>query len=717
MDLKVIQFSLIRIAQILLGFSIFILVINCNQKTDVLVQEEKKGKPNDLIKETSPYLLQHAYNPVNWKAWNDESLALAKVQNKLIVISVGYSACHWCHVMEEESFENDSVAKLMNDKFINIKVDREERPDVDQVYVNAVTLMTGSAGWPLNVIALPDGKPVFGGTYFTKDQWLKVLEQTSSLYETEPQKMIAYAEQLTEGVKKMDLIEVNNDENPFKESQLENMVANLKTNLDFELGGQKKAPKFPMPSHLNFSLRYAHHYNDQQLLEYVTTSLDKMANGGLYDQIGGGFSRYSVDDKWHVPHFEKMLYDNAQLVSTYANAYKLTGNKYYKQIITETLNFIKNKMTSTEGTFYSSIDADSKNESDELEEGVYYTWTKEELKNILKEDYDLFKQYYNINNIGFWEKGHYILYRIESDSQFIEKNQLDPIQFSSKLSEWKKLLLVERDKRKSPRLDGKALTSWNAMMLNAYLDAYKAIGENEYLQIALKNAEFIRDKQLQNNGQLLHSYKDEISSIDGFLEDYAHVISAFINLYQVTMDRSWLNLAKDVMDNSIKHFQNKENNMFYFTSNNGSNLIARKTEVYDNVIPSSNSVQAKNLFQLGLYFYDKEYSKLARQMLSNVSNDIEKSPTAFTNWLNLYLNYVKPFYEVAISGPEAKIKLKDINTAYLPNIIVAGSTNDDDLPLLINKFAEGNTSIFVCVNGTCKLPVQEVKMAINQINK
>ena len=691
------------------------LVLGCNQKTRSGIKEGGARPTNNLIDETSPYLLQHAYNPVNWNAWNDQTLEDAKQQNKLIVISIGYSACHWCHVMEKESFENDSVAKLMNTRFVNIKVDREERPDVDQVYVNAVTLMTGNAGWPLNVIALPDGRPVFGGTYFTKDDWLNVLNQTSSLYETDPQKVISFAEKLTEGVKRSDLIELNSKETPFEEVPLKNIISKLKTGLDYEFGGQKNAPKFPMPSHLSFALRYATQFKDSELMNYLTTTLNKMANGGIYDQVGGGFSRYSVDEKWHVPHFEKMLYDNAQLVSVYAQAYKLTKNERYKIIVSETLSFINEQMISSEGAFYSSLDADSQNAANELEEGVYYTWTKEELKQLLNEDYELFKDYYNVNENGFWEKGQYILYKTKSDQEFTKIHSVTLQSLQTKVKHWKNLLSAKRSTRKAPRLDDKILTSWNALMTKAYLEAYTALGNKEYLEIALKNARFIRDKQLQPNGQLMHSYKSGSSTIDGFSEDYAHVISAYIDLYQSTLDRSWLNLGKDLMDYSIKHFLNKKNSMFYFTSDEVTNLIARKIELFDNVLPASNSVQAINLYELGHYYYNESYSKLAKQMLSNVNDDIEASPAAFTNWLKLYLNYAKPFYEVAISGSEAGHKLKELNNAYVPNIIVAGAIKDDNLPLLINKFTETTTLIYVCVNGTCKIPVKQINEALKMI--
>jgi len=694
---------------------IFITGLSCKQ--NMKSTNHKNIKTNSLINETSPYLLQHAYNPVEWYAWNNETMELAQKQNKLVVISIGYSACHWCHVMEEESFENDSVAKLMNERFINIKVDREERPDVDQIYVNAVTLMTGSAGWPLNVIALPDGRPIFGGTYFNKEEWMQVLKQTSSLFEINPERVISYAEKLTDGLQKADLIEVSKKNTEFEKDTLKQIVSNLKISLDLDLGGLKNAPKFPMPNHLSFALRYAVQFEDRKLMDYVLNTLDKMANGGLYDQIAGGFSRYSVDEKWHVPHFEKMLYDNAQLVSVYAQAHKLTKNENYKIIIEETLDFVAKEMTSKEGAFYSSIDADSKNIEGKLEEGVYYTWTIDELKTILDTDYELFREYYNINNIGLWEEGRYILYKTKSDKEFAQEKSISVEVLHSKLRQWKKSLSNRRNKRNLPRLDTKSLTSWNALMIKAYLDAYSTLGGKKYLKIALKNAQFLKQKQLQSNGQLLHSYKDGVSSIKGFAEDYALLISAYIDVYQATLDQSWLDLSKKLMDYSIKHFLNNENSMFYFTSNDVKNLIARKTEVFDNVIPSSNSIQANNLFKLGHYYYDKSYTDLSKQMLSNINKDINNSPIAYTNWLELYLNFATPFYEVAISGKEAKNKLKELRANYIPNTIVAGATFENNLPLLTNKFIENRTLIYVCVNGTCKMPLEQVRKALKLIKK
>ncbi|WP_282043716.1 thioredoxin domain-containing protein [Winogradskyella flava] len=696
--------------------TLMIFLLGCSQSNTSISASEGK-KSNALINETSPYLLQHAYNPVDWKAWNDDALQLAKDQNKLIVISVGYSACHWCHVMEEESFENDSVAKLMNDNFINIKVDREERPDIDQIYMNAVQLMTGSGGWPLNCITLPDGRPVFGGTYFTKAQWTKILKDMSSLYQKDPKKVISFAEKLTEGVRNSDLITVKKELVDFDTELLGVAVKEFTKSLDFKDGGQKGSPKFPSSSHLDFLLRYSFQTNNDQLKDYVVTTLTKMANGGIYDQIGGGFSRYSVDDKWHIPHFEKMLYDNAQLVSLYSKAYQLTKNIYFKEIVEETLSFVDSEFLTKEGAFFSSLDADSENSQGELEEGVYYTWTQDELQSLLGDDFELFKDYYNINAKGKWENDLYVLYRTTNDSIFTEAHDLSFENFDAKKESWKQKLKAVRYKRHKPKLDDKVLTSWNALMLKAYIDAFNAIGSKAYLKKATDNANFIINNQLSSDGALYHSYKNGKSTIDGFSEDYAHVISAFIELYQTTLNEKWLDTSKVLLDYTIENFLNKESSMFYFTSDSSTNLITRKTEVYDNVIPSSNSVLADNLFKLGHYYSDKTYLKLGNQMLKNVNDEMLEIPSVYTNWMSLYLNYSNPYYEVAISGKDANTKLKALKTYYIPNILISGATTESTLPLLKNKFIEDQTLIYVCVNGTCKLPVDSVNKALSQILK
>ncbi|MBT8245055.1 MAG: thioredoxin domain-containing protein [Winogradskyella sp.] len=696
---------------------IILLAISCLKSKDAANTNKAGLKANDLINETSPYLLQHAYNPVEWKAWNNETLQLAQKENKLIIISVGYSACHWCHVMEEESFENDSIAKLMNDNFVSIKVDREERPDVDQIYMNAVQLITGSGGWPLNCIALPDGRPVFGGTYFTKKQWKKVLVEMSSLYKNDPYKVTEYAKQLTEGVKNSDLITLNTNKVVFSKDFLKANIEQWKNELDNEYGGQNKAPKFPMPSHLNFILRYSHQYGDKNLQNYITNTLTKMSNGGIYDQIGGGFSRYSTDKKWHIPHFEKMLYDNAQLISLYSKAYQITKNDLFKTIVTETLEFIDRELTQANGAFYSSIDADSKTDNNILEEGVFYRWTKEELKETLKEDYNLFSSYYNINVIGKWENNNYVLFKNMTDEEFANSNNLSVLSLVEKVSLWKKRLFEERAKRERPRTDNKVLTSWNGLMLKAYVDAYRVLGNNDYLDKALKSAEFIKENQLRKEGGLFHNYKNKITSIEGFSEDYASIISAYISLYEVTLDEDWLKLSRRILDYTITHFFDKNNGMFYFTPDSETTLITRRIEIVDDVIPSSNSMLAESLFKLSHFYSNEDYKNIARQMLSNMKDNIGKSPSSFSNWLSLYLNYSNPYYEVAVSGEKALDKLKELNKYYLPNILIAGALAESEVPIMRNRFNEGETYIYVCVDGTCKLPVKSVDSAVNQLFK
>ncbi|MBT8325070.1 MAG: thioredoxin domain-containing protein, partial [Winogradskyella sp.] len=625
--------------------------------------------------------------------------------------------CHWCHVMEEESFANDSVAKIMNDDFISIKVDREERPDVDQVYMNAVQLMTGSGGWPLNCITLPDGRPVFGGTYFTKEQWTKILLDMSNLYRNEPEKVIAYAEKLTEGIKNTDLVKVSAKKAQFKESTIAELVLKLEDNFDHRYGGQKGEPKFPMPSHLDFLLRYSDQNEAKNIKAYVFNSLDKIANGGIYDHIGGGFSRYAVDKRWHVPHFEKMLYDNAQLVSLYSKAYQITGDQKYRAVVEETLEFIERELTAPEGGFYSSIDADSENSNGEIEEGSFYIWHKAELKTLIKQDYDLFQSYYNINALGNWEEDKYILYVTESDLDFSRKHNINLEDLRSKIESWKLKLFNYRTKRIRPRTDDKTLTSWNALMISGYISAYRSLGNDTYLEKAIRNANFLLENQVTSVGGLYHSHKDGKSTIQGFSEDYAHTIAAFIDLYQVTLDDRWVNEANKLMTYCIKHFQDEDNKMFYFTSDQENQLISRKYEVMDNVITASNSVLANSLFQLGHYYFNNEFRETAKQMLSNVEEDAIKAPSAYTNWLNLYMSFSNPYYEVVISGPKSLTKLKEINSEYLPNITIAGAESKSELPILKNKFNEDETYIYVCVEGSCKLPVMDVSDALKQINK
>ena len=672
---------------------------------------------NDLIHESSPYLLQHAHNPINWKPYGPTTIELAKQERKLMIISVGYSACHWCHVMERESFQDTAVAQMMNKHFISVKVDREERPDVDMTYINAVQLMTGSAGWPLNVITLPDGRPVWGGTYFKKDDWISALEQIQGIYEEEPQKLIAYANRLEEGLKSLDLVQLNTDDVDFKNYPTESIIKKMSQNFDHVNGGSKGAPKFMMPNNLEFLLRQAVENNNKALLDFTALTLDKMAFGGVYDQLGGGFSRYSVDERWHVPHFEKMLYDNAQLVSLYSNAYAITKNPLYEEVVKETLDFVKRELTNAEGGFHSSLDADSKNKNGESEEGAFYVFTSEELQQLLESDFGIFKEYYNINSYGKWENDHYVLIRRKTDPEIEEEFGISPEILQQKKKNWKNKLLNYRNKRSKPRLDDKTLTSWNAMMLKGYIDAHKVFGEKEYLDIALKNARFLLEKQLGKNGQLFHNYKDGKSSINGFLEDYAFSIEAFMDLYEVTLDEKWLQLSKEMAAYAMAHFFDPEKHMFYFTSKEDPAIVTRTIEYHDNVIPASNSVMANNLFKLSKYFEETDYDKVSHQMLKNVLNEIETYPRGFSNWLNLLSNYQNDFYEVVVVGKDASKKIAELNRNYFPNIIIAGSKEENNAPLFKNRYVDEETLIYICVNNACQMPLTDTEIAIRTLNK
>ena len=702
-----------RVILIVLILSITIFSCNSSKKDILDIQHQYT---NELINETSPYLLQHAHNPVNWRAWNSETLQKAKEEKKLMVISIGYSACHWCHVMEKESFEDSTVAVTMNKHFVAVKVDREERPDVDQIYINAVQLMTGSAGWPLNVITLPDGRPVWGGTYFKKDAWINSLEKIEKIYQENPQKLIDYATQLEEGIKSMDLISVNTNELNFTNFPSDSIVEKWSDSFDYKYGGPNRSPKFMMPNNLEYLLRHGIQYNNEKLLNYVYVTLDQIAYGGVYDHVGGGFARYSTDSRWHVPHFEKMLYDNAQLVSLYSKAYQITKKPLYKEVVLETLEFIKRKMTNSEGAFYSSLDADSLTKEGELEEGAYYVFNKNELKLILEDDFSLFSEYYNINSYGKWEKENYVLIRRKSDILITDEFSISQIELEQKKKNWKNKLRAYRDNREKPRLDDKTLTSWNALMIKGYVEAFKTFQIQAYLTEALKSAQFIIENQLQSNGALNHNYKDGQSSINGYLEDYATLIDAFISLHEVTLDEKWIRLSKKLTDYTYENFYNQENSMFYFTSKKDEKLVARSFEYRDNVIAASNSIMAKNLFILSHHLDNEKYLNTSSKMLHNVHPEIETYPSGYSNWLDLTENYKNKYYEIVVVGKDANSKIKELNTSYLPNALVAGSSKESTKPLLKYRYIDDETLIYVCVNNSCKLPVSEASEALKLLN-
>ncbi|MGB0891923.1 MAG: thioredoxin domain-containing protein [Flavobacteriaceae bacterium] len=678
-------------------------------------QAKKYKYTNALIKETSPYLLQHAHNPVNWHPWSQETLALAKKENKLILISIGYSSCHWCHVMEEESFKDEEVADIMNKNFINIKVDREERPDIDKIYLNAVQLMTGSGGWPLNSIALPDGKPVWGGTYFNKENWISSITKVAELYKENPQKIIKFAAELTKGIKQSDLVPVNNSTQNFSLDSLKSSIAKWTVYFDKINGGLKGESKFPMPNNLNFLQRYAHQTKDSLVQSYLDTTLTKIAYGGIFDQIGGGFSRYAVDSKWHIPHFEKMLFDNALLVSLYSNAYLAKKNNLYKEKVYETLRFVERELTNPKGGFYSSLNADSFDSKKNLEEGAFYVWTHQELRSFIKEDFKLFADYYNIKPDMIWEHDKYVLYRTKSDVEFAAQNNISIRTFVEKKTSWNAILLKERNKRIRPSLDDKILTSWNALMIKGYIDAFRVFNDQHFLDAAIKNIQFLEEKVLKENGKVFRKFKNQKASIDGYLEDYAILIDMYISVYQVTFKEQWLQRAKKLTTYSFKNFFDEKTKLFFFTTKQNDDLITRKIETEDNVIASSNSIMANNLFMLSHYFDNKYYLQVSKQMLHNLSPLLQEYPSSYANWMNLYLNFAKPFYEVAISGKDALKKTKELNKYYIPNKLLCGSKKESSLPLLKNRFVKEQTLLYVCVNKACKLPTVNALEASKQL--
>lgn len=668
---------------------------------------------NRLIHQTSPYLLQHANNPVDWYPWGEEALAKAKEENKLILVSIGYSACHWCHVMEHESFEDQDVAEIMNANFVCIKIDREVRPDIDQIYMDAVQLMTGSGGWPLNCFCLPDQRPIYGGTYFKKDDWKSILKNLADYWQNKPEDAVGYAVRLTNGINRGEQLVKIEQKHQYSQQDLSDIFENLKRTFDLVEGGYNRVPKFPMPNNWQFMLRYAHLMKDDVAHTASRVSLQKMAFGGIYDQIGGGFARYSVDGRWHIPHFEKMLYDNAQLVSLYSEAYQYTPDPIYKNVVFESLSFIAREMTSPEGAFYSAIDADS-----EGVEGKFYSFTKDELKAVLGEDEELFSIFYQVTEEGNWvEEGTNVFIRKFENSEIAAQLGITEDILESKIELAKLQVLQARSLRVRPGLDDKILASWNGMMLKAYADAYRVFAEPRFLEKAQKNAQFILEHLIVNQ-KLVRVYQKNPQQEEpnaAFLDDYALVIEGFISLYETCFDEKYLELAKKLTDQAIIEFYDGETAMFFYTAKSGEQLIARKQEILDNVIPASNSVMAHNLFKLG-HFYDQiSYLSISEQMLRNVHARIKSYGSGYSNWASLLLMHVFGIYEIAITGPLADKKRAEIEKYYIPNKILLGGSSGT-LPLLKDKWS-ADTKIYVCQNKTCLLPVVEVIDAIKQIGK
>jgi len=701
---------------------LFILVFafSCNMPSpkgkDTTTTDPHNGKlTNHLLGQSSPYLLQHVYNPVDWYPWGDEALQKAKDENKLLIISVGYSACHWCHVMEHESFEDSLVASVMNENFVCIKVDREERPDIDDIYMTACHLSgRGSCGWPLNAFALPDGRPFWAGTYFPKNNWLQILDNIQTTYTTDSTKINQAAEEITNNISRTDDLVFVDAEEKFTSSRLRRIARTFVKTIDMEKGGRKANPqrpnKFPMPNNYQFLLEYQHLSGSKSTMQAVKVTLDNMANGGIYDHLGGGFARYSTDPNWKAPHFEKMMYDNGQLVSLYSFAYQKTKKDLYKQRVYETLDWVEREMTNPQGGFYSSLDADS-----EGEEGKFYVWKKSEIDEALgKKDAAIFSDYYSVKPNGNWEHNNNIIHITKRPKDIARKHKMKLKDLEKLMLKCRKDLMKVRNKRIRPGLDDKILTSWNALMLKGYADAYRVFGEQKFLDAALKNADFLLNNQLKEGNRLNRNYKDGKSVINAFMDDYALLIDAFVALYQATFDEKWLNKSEDLTQYVMANFYDEKSRMFFYTSSQDAPLVARKKELSDNVIPASNSVMAKNLFHLGTYLYKDEYTQLSRDMMNTIIIQFEDSgqPSFYSNWCSLLAKLTHEPYEVAIIGDDFAEKRQEIDQHYLPNALLLGGKTEGNLELLKNKLIEDETRIYVCKKKVCKLPVTEVKKAL-----
>lgn len=668
--------------------------------------------PNRLSQESSPYLLQHAYNPVDWYPWGEEALQKAQAEDKPVLVSIGYASCHWCHVMEQQSFENEEVAAVMNKYFVCIKVDREERPDVDAIYMDALHAMGLQGGWPLNVFLTPDARPFYGGTYFPPQNWKQLLQSIADAWQKNRQELTHSAEQFREHLNTSELQKygLSGSNANVTADGFSTIFRNFSKNFDPKRGGQAGAPKFPMPVNYRFLLRYYQHTKDPDALGHVILTLTEMAFGGIYDQIGGGFARYSVDENWLVPHFEKMLYDNGQLISLYSEAYQVTQQELFREVVYDTIAFVQRELTSPEGGFYSSLDADS-----EGEEGKFYFFSKEELQELLGDEEPLFSKYYHVTATGNWEHGQNILHRRISDEAFASANQLQPEVVQALVKGWKEKLLQAREKRSRPALDDKILTSWNALLLQGLTDAYKAFGEEKFLEMALRNARFLTEN-LKNGQNLFHNYKNGKATVNGFLEDYALLSSALTSLYEVTFDEQWLRQAKELTQYTLKHFYDEQEQLFFFTGTEGEQLIARKKELLDNVMPASNSVMALNLLRLGIILDKEPWQALAAQMLANVTDLLLQQPSHLANWGILYHQLLAQTAEIAIVGPEAEAIRKDLAKQFLPAAVLMGTTTESTLPLLEDRTAiDGKTTVYVCYNKTCQLPVHSADDALEQL--
>jgi len=672
-----------------------------------------KQHTNQLINETSPYLLQHAHNPVDWYPWGPEALERSRKEDKPILLSIGYSACHWCHVMEHESFENEDIAKMMNDNFVCIKVDREERPDLDSIYMNAVQMMTGHGGWPMTMFLTPDLKPFYGGTYYPPEDrrgmagFPKVLTAIADSYKNRRPEILASADAITAELKKGDRFVASNE--LLTTEVLNSAFSALTGSFDQRHGGFGGAPKFPPSMTLMFLLRHHKRTNSAQALEMVETTLRKMAGGGMYDHLGGGFARYSVDARWLVPHFEKMLYDNALLTRIYLQAYQQTKNPLYRRIAEETLEYIIRDMTDRSGGFYSSEDADS-----EGEEGKFYVWTRSEVLDLLgADDGEVFCEFFDVTDEGNFEHGKSILNTPQTLEEFAADKEMSADALTRIINAGKRRLFNVREQRVRPGRDDKTLAAWNGLMLTAFAEAANILGRDDYREIAVRNAEFLTT-ELMRDGRLLRTYKAGQAKLNGYLEDYAYVIEGLLAVYEATFELRFFTRARELADTMIDQFWDEQDGGFYFTSSDHEELITRTKDYFDNATPSGNSVAAAALLKLAVLTQQHDYSNNAVTILRALRPAMSRYPSAFGYMLSALDFYLSEPKEIAIVGKldshEVRSFAEEVYSRYLPNKVVAASEPGDEaaaaaIRLLIDRSSVGSTATaYVCRNYTCLAP-------------
>jgi uncharacterized protein len=681
---------------------------------------------NRLAQESSPYLLQHAHNPVDWYPWGDEALQRAKTEDKPMLVSIGYAACHWCHVMERESFEDESTARLMNEHFINIKIDREERPDIDHIYMDAVQAMTGGGGWPLNVFLLPDGRPFYGGTYFppvrafNRASWKEILQAVSGAYKERRGELTTQAEGLTQHLLQSNTfgVDASGEKTGFTKEGLDELAANLMKQADRNEGGFGRAPKFPQTFSIQYLLRHYFYTKDKDSLQQALLSLDKMIAGGIYDQLGGGFARYSTDDEWLAPHFEKMLYDNALLVTTLSEAYQVVQLPRYKRVIKETLEFVERELMSPEGGFYSALDADS-----EGEEGKYYVWTKEEIEEVLGQEAELFSAFYDVSENGNWhEPGHSggprnILRVLQPMEEFADANGFEGKYLQEMLENAKNKLLAHRETRVRPSLDDKILLNWNALMNIAYSKAYMATGEEHYREVAVRNMDFLLEAFYDKaSGSWRHTYKNGQAKTPAFLDDLAYLINALIHLQEITGDPERLILASRLAEYVTDLFSEEETSFFYYTNKEQYDVIIRKREVYDGATPSGNAVMGHNLLYLSVVFNRQEWRSRAEDMTAALTQVIIKYPTSFGVWASLLQAIVRGVPEVVATAQKIVEWRKQILSIFIPYRIFQSTDQPDNrFPLLEGKHITSQPLVFLCENYACHNPEDDLSAFIRLV--